>query len=133
MGGIILRLLFLGCLITYWFAEAVSLSGYGCVIVFAIFMGLISVQLGSLRHVHRYSVWKHVYPLPESQRMKQYLKVDRAAMLICALLLWLFILLPLAISGVYVPTLAAAALSIIYIAIRPARLRKKLMKEQDEE
>lgn len=133
MGGIILRLLFLGCLITYWFAEAVSLSGYGCVIVFAIFFGLIAVQLGGLRHVHRHSVWKHVYPLPEAQRMRQYVQVDRVAMLVCALLLWLFVAVPLAISGVYVPSLVAAVLVLLYIAIRPARLSKKLMKEEDDD
>jgi ABC-2 type transport system permease protein len=133
MGGIILRLLFLGCLITYWFAEAVSLSGYGSVITFIIFMGLIAVQLGGLRHIHRHSVWKHVYPLPEKQRNLQYLKVDRIAMLICTALLWVFVALPLVFSGVYVPALAAAGLAIVYLAIRPSRLRKKLSMDEDED
>lgn len=134
MGGIILRLLILGCLITYWFAEAVSLSGYGSVLVFFIFMGLIAVQLGGLRHIHRYSVWKHVYPLPEKQRIEQYLKIDRLAMVLCTLLLWLFVALPLALAGgVYVPSLIAIVLAAMYIAIRPARLRKKLAKDEDED
>ncbi|WP_053374699.1 ABC transporter permease [Paenibacillus sp. FJAT-27812] len=133
MGGIILRLLFLGCLIIYWFAEAVSLSGYGAVITFVIFMGLIAVQLGGLRHIHRHSVWKHVYPLPEKQRIEQYLKVDRMVMLICAALLWLFVALPLALSGVYAPSLVAAAAALLYLVIRPGRLRRKLSLDEDED
>lgn len=133
MGGIILRLLFLGCLITYWFADAVALSGYGSVITFSIFMGLIAVQLGGLRYIHRHSVWKHVYPLPETQRTQQYLKVDRTAMLFCTALLWLFVALPLLFSGVYVPALVAAGLALVYLAIRPSRLRKKLSMDEDED
>lgn len=133
LGGIIIRLLLLGCLIIYWFAEAVSLSGWGCILVFAIFVGLIAVQLGGLRHVHRYSVWKHVYPLPEKQRIRQYVKVDRMAMLLCAALLWLFAALPLAWSGVYLPSLIAAAAALAYVAIRPSPLRKKLLVEEEED
>ncbi|MDQ8739178.1 ABC transporter permease [Paenibacillus sp. LHD-38] len=133
MGGMIIRLLFLGCLIIYWFAEAVSLSGYGSILVFFIFMGLIAVQLSGLRHVHRYSVWKHVYPLPEKQRIEQFLKVDRLAMLVCTSLLWLFAALPLALSGVYMPSLVSAALALAYLAIRPRRLRKKLVLDEDED
>lgn len=133
IGGMMLRLLFLGCLIIYWFAEAVSLSGYGSVIVFVIFMGIIAVQLGGLRHVHRYSVWKHVYPLPEAQRIEQYLKVDRISLFSCVVILWLFIAIPLAIAGVYLPSLIAAVLALAYLALRPMRLRKKLIKDEEEE
>ncbi|WP_138752482.1 ABC transporter permease [Paenibacillus sinopodophylli] len=133
VGGIVLRLLFLGCLIVYWFAEAVSLSGYGSLIAFFIFMGLIAVQLGGLRHVHRYSVWKHVYPLPEKQRTDQFLRVDRFAIVLCTALLWLFAAIPLALSGVYMLSLAAAVLAIVYLAVRPMRLRKKLAQDEEEE
>lgn len=133
IGGIIIRLLLLGCLITYWLADAVSLSGWGSFLAFGVFMGVLAVQLGGLRHVHRYSIWKHVYPLPDKQRVDQYLKVDRAAMLICAALLWLFMALPLALSAVYTPTIAAAAGAIIYVAVRPSRIRKKMLADADEE
>lgn len=133
MGGIILRLLMLGCLITYWFSEAASLSGWGCIIVYVIFLGLIAVQLGGLRHVHRYSVWKHVYPLPEKQRIDQYVKVDRLAIICCAIVLWLFVALPLLVSGLFLPSLAVGAGTIMYIIIRPSRLRKKLLTDEDED
>jgi ABC-2 type transport system permease protein len=71
--------------------------------------------------------------MPEKQRARQYLKVDRLAMLFCTALLWLFAALPLAFSGVYLPELAAAALALVYIAIRPARLRKKIIMDEDED
>ncbi|WP_424768053.1 ABC transporter permease [Paenibacillus sp. sgz302251] len=133
IGGIVIRLLLLGCLVIYWFGEAVSLSGWGSVIVFAIFMSVLAVQVGGLRHVHRFSVWKHVYPLPEKQREEQYIKVDRIAMLVCTALLWLFAAMPLAFSGVYAPSAAAAAGALLYIVIRPSRLRKKMLQDTDEE
>lgn len=133
VGGIVIRLLLLGGLIVYWFADAVSLSGWGSVIVFAIFMGLLAVQLGGLRHVHRYSVWKHVYPLPEKQRLEQYVKVDRIAMLVCAALLWLFAAVPLAVSGVFVPSVVSAAAVLLYIAVRPSHLKKKLVADAEED
>ncbi|CAM4115300.1 ABC transporter permease [Paenibacillus alkaliterrae] len=133
IGGIVIRLLLLGCLVIYWFADAVSLSGWGSVLVYGLFMSVLSVQLGGLRHVHRYSVWKHVYPLPEKQRAEQYLKVDRLTMLVCSMLLWLFAALPLVMSSYYLPAAAAAAGALAYIAIRPSRLRKRMQKEMDEE
>lgn len=133
IGGIVIRLSLLGCLIIYWLADAVSLSGWGSVLVFGVFMGLLAVQLGGLRHVHRYSVWKHVYPLPDKQRVEQYVKVDRIAMLVCATLLWLFAAFPLALSGIYIPILAAAAGAFIYAAVRPSRIRKKLLADAEEE
>jgi ABC-2 type transport system permease protein len=133
IGGIVIRLLLLGCLIIYWLADAAALSGWGSVLVFGVFMGLLAVQLGGLRHIHRYSVWKHVYPLPEKQRVDQYMKVDRTAMLICAALLWLFMALPLALSAIYIPTITAAAGAFIYIAVRPSRLRKKMLADAEEE
>lgn len=133
IGGILIRLLLLGCLIIYWFADAVSLSGWGSLAIFVLFVGLIAAQLGGLRHVHRYSVWKHVYPLPEKQRVAQYLKVDRMALLLCILPLWLFAAIPLALSNVYLPSVVAAAVVLIYVVIRPSRLIKKLHVDAEEE
>jgi ABC-2 type transport system permease protein len=41
--------------------------------------------------------------------------------------------LPLVFSEFYVPALAAAGLAIVYLAIRPSRLRKKLSMDEDED
>ncbi|MNE87287.1 Bacterial ABC transporter protein EcsB [compost metagenome] len=123
----------LGCFVTYWAADAGSLSGWGAVIAFAIFMSVLAVQIGGLRHVHRYSVWKHVYPLPDKQRVEQLLRVDRMVMLVCAFIMWLFAAIPLALSQVYIPSAAAAVAIIAYLLLRPARLRKKIEHETEEE
>ncbi|MCA0755359.1 ABC transporter permease [Paenibacillus sp. N4] len=133
IGGIVVRLLALGCLVTYWLADAASLAGWGAMLVFVLFTGVAAVQLGSLRHVHRYSVWKHVYPLPEKQRVDQYALVDRLALLVCSLLLWLSAAIPLAVAGLYVPLAAGAACALAYIAIRPSRMRRKLQQDAEEE
>lgn len=133
IGGIVVRLLVLGALVAYWAADAASLSGWAASLVYALFMTILSAQIGALRHVHRHSVWKHVYPLPDQQRARQYAKVDRMALLAIAALLWLPLGVPLLIRGLYVPAAAAAIGALAYLAIRPARLRAKLQKEEDDD
>lgn len=133
MGGILIRLLLLGGLVTYWIAEDASLSGWGAPLVYALFMLVLSVQLGGLRQVHRHSVWKHVYPLTDSQRIGQYTKVDRMALTVIAVLLAFPLALPLLIQGYYAPVAATAAAMLAYIAIRPSRIKKKLRKEEDDD
>lgn len=133
IGGIVVRLLALGCLVTYWLADASALTGWGAMLAFGLFAGVSAVQLGGLRHVHRYSVWRHVYPLPEKQRVEQYALVDRIAMLVCFLLLWLSAAIPLAGAGFYAPLATAAACALAYAAIRPSRMRRKLQQDAEEE
>ncbi|MDQ0061172.1 ABC transporter permease [Paenibacillus harenae] len=133
MGGILIRLLLLGGLVTYWIAEDASLSGWGASLVYALFLLVLSVQLGALRQVHRHSVWKHVYPLPDSQRIQHYTKVDRMALIVVAAWLALPLALPLLMQGYYTPVVATAACVLAYIAIRPSRIRKKLRKEEDDD
>ena len=133
IGGIIIRLLLLGSLVSYWSSEAASFSGWGAVFTYVIFLTVISVQLGGLRHVNRYSVWKHVYPLPKKMRMDNYLKVDRIGMLTSSLLLWLFAGLPLVLLGVYIPALICAAFAFLLIVTRPSRVKRKMKREEDEE
>lgn len=133
LGGMMLRMLLLGCLVTYWAAEAAAWSGWGAALVFAFFLAVMAVQLSGLRHVHRHSVWKHVYPLPEKQRHGQLIKVDRIGLLICAFLLWLPLILPLAGQGIYAPSMASLLGTLLYAGWRAMRLRVKLTKEADED
>lgn len=132
-GGILVRLLMLGCLVLYWLADAMLLSGWGAAFVYGLFLGVTGVQLSSLRHVHRYTVWKHVYPLPEKQRVRQLIVVDISGIIVCALLLFLFLFLPLAWHGIYTPSVTALILTAIYIALRPMRIMAKARKEAEEE
>jgi ABC-2 type transport system permease protein len=132
-GGIVLRLLALGCLVSYWLADAAVLNGWGAAVVLLLFTGVLALQLGGLRHVHRYSVWHHVYPLPDKQRLEQYIKVDRFALSVCVVLLLLFTAVPLTLAGLYLPVMATAALLLLYLIIRPTRLAKQIRREIEEE
>lgn len=133
IGGMVIRIMLLGGLVSYWIADAAFWSGWAAVAVYGLFMFVIAVQLGSLRHVHRYSVWQHVYPLPHSQRIGQYVRVDLAALIACAVIIWLCIAIPLISSGMVAPAVTALAGVLLYATIRPGRLKRKMAAEADEE
>ncbi|MDQ6422361.1 ABC transporter permease [Paenibacillus sp. LHD-117] len=134
IGGILIRLLLLGGLVSYWSADAASLAGWGVLIPYAIFASVFALQLGGLRHVNRYTVWKNIYPLPKNGQWEQYARLDRAALLAGLAILWLPASLPLLWDGYYASPIAMAAALLLYaFAIRPARMRRKLRLEADEE
>ncbi|WP_168122771.1 ABC transporter permease [Paenibacillus sp. HB172176] len=133
IAGILIRILLLGALVTYWSADALTWDGWAAALVYGLFSSIYSLQLGGLRQVHRFSVWKHVYPLPGDELVRQYIRVDRSALLIGLLPLWLAAAAPMLLHGVFLPALAAIAAALGYAAIRPARMRKKLALEAEEE
>jgi ABC-2 type transport system permease protein len=133
IGGILLRITALGCLVTYWAAEAASLSGWSAVFSMIVFGFVYSVQLGALRNINKYTVWKSIYPLPENGRIGQYLKVDAAALATGFILLWLAAAVPLLLQGVFAPPAVAAALLLLFVWRRPKALRRKLLLEEEEE
>ncbi|MBD2872011.1 ABC transporter permease [Paenibacillus arenilitoris] len=132
IGGIVIRLLLLACLVVYWLADAASLSGWGAAAAYGLFLAVLAVQAGGLRHVHRHSIWKHVYPLPDKRRIEQYLKVDRVVVTVCAIVAWLFAAIPLAMASIYAPSISAAAGAGVYIALRPSRMRRRLLLDEEE-
>ncbi|MBM7566750.1 ABC transporter permease [Paenibacillus sacheonensis] len=134
LGGIILRLAGLGIVSGMLSAYAGLLQGWGSACVCLLFVWLSGIQLGSLAHSHRHSVWRLVYPLPEQTRRDAVLRVDRITALLCAFAIWLphGILLPG--QGMTVPALAALALSVLYVlALRPARMKKLLTFDPDDD
>ncbi|SFE47829.1 ABC-2 type transport system permease protein [Paenibacillus catalpae] len=134
IGGIVLRLVVLFALILYWFAEDGWLSGWGAAAAYIVLLQLVAVQLGGLRHAHRYSVWRHVYPLPDAERASSLLIVDRWAMAAVALLTWLPAAIMLLLQGLVIPAvfaLLAAYAQILFV--RPGRLRRKLVEDAEEE
>jgi ABC-2 type transport system permease protein len=133
IGGILLRITALSCLVTYWAAEAASLSGWSAVFSMIVFGFVYSVQLGALRNINKYTVWKSIYPLPENGRIGQYLKVDAAALATGFILLWLAAAVPLLLQGVFAPPAVAAALLLLFVWRRPKALRRKLLLEEEEE
>lgn len=133
IGGILVRIALLGGLVCYMAADYASWSGWGAVVAYGLTAVIYGVQLSGLRSVHRHSVWKHVYPLPDTQQQEQLLRVDRAALLVGLLLLWLPAALPLIAAGIYPPPAIMLVAAIAYASTRPARLRKKLRVEADED
>ncbi|GLX67108.1 ABC transporter permease [Paenibacillus glycanilyticus] len=134
IGGIILRLMVLFALILYWFSEDSWLQGWGAAAVYIVLLQLVAVQLGGLRHAHRYSVWRHVYPLPEAKRADSLLTVDRWAMAATATLMWLPAAIMLLVHGQFIPAIVAllAAYAQIWF-VRPGRLRRKLAEDAEDE
>lgn len=133
IGGILIRLLLLGALVNYMTADAASLSGWVTAFVYALFGIVFSLQLGGLRSVHRYSVWKHVYPLPDDKQTDQLVQVDRVALIAGLLLLWLPAALPLLLKGISAPPIAMLIGALVYVALRPMRLRRKIKSDADED
>ncbi|GKU75805.1 ABC transporter permease [Paenibacillus sp. L3-i20] len=133
IGGILVRILLLGSLVIYWLADAASLAGWGAIFVYGIVAVVFGLQTGGLRAVHRYSVWKHVFPLPAGEQVEQLLRIDRATLVTGLMLLWLPAALPLLWHGILLPPIVAIAVMLLYIGIRPSRYRKKVLTEAEEE
>ncbi|GFN30983.1 ABC transporter permease [Paenibacillus xylaniclasticus] len=134
LGGMLVRLTLLGMLVLYWLGEAVWLDGWGACAVYALFAAIIGLQLGALRHSHKYAVWAHIYPLPNDRRTTSLIVVDRTAFLIIAILLWLPCGIVLAVQEELIPALLAPAVILLYAAVvRPGGVRRKVVKETEED
>lgn len=134
LGGMLLRLTLLGMLVLYWLGDAVWLSGWGSTIVFVLVAGIIGLQLGSLRHSHKYAVWGHLYPLPAQRRIDSLASVDRMAYMICTLLMWLPGGIALAVHSNLLQALAAPAAALLYGGLRrPSVVRRKALKDDEED
>ncbi|WP_127532634.1 ABC transporter permease [Paenibacillus kobensis] len=134
LGGMLVRLTLLGMLVLYWLGESVWLDGWGASLIYVLFAGIVGLQLGALRHSHKYAVWGHIYPLPEGQRVASLLTVDRNAFLAAALLMWLPCGIVLAVQSEYAQSLAAPAAALLYAAaVRPGGVRRRMAKEAEED
>jgi ABC-2 type transport system permease protein len=134
LGGMLMRVTLLGMLVLYWLGDAVWLSGWGATIVFVLVAGIIGLQLGSLRHSHKYAVWGHLYPLPAQRRIDSLASVDRVAYIICTLLMWLPGGIALAVHGNLQQALAAPAAALLYgVLRRPSVVRRKALKDDEED
>jgi ABC-2 type transport system permease protein len=134
LGGILLRLTVFGMFAGWLSAYSALWSGWGAAGVCLLFVWFVGVQLGSLAQSHRHSVWRHVYPLPDSSRLAALIRIDRAASLICGAALWLPHALLLPVRGAAAPAVVAAGLIAFYVlAIRPGRLKRSYRKALEEE
>ncbi|WP_165822345.1 ABC transporter permease [Paenibacillus montanisoli] len=134
LGGILIRLTGLGVFTGFLSAHSGLWSGWGAAGVCLLFVWLSGIQLSALAQAHRHSVWRHVYPLPEQIRHDAVLRVDRAAALACAVIIWLPQGLLLPPQGYMVQAAASLGLSLLYVLIvRPGRVRRKLAVDPDED
>ncbi len=134
LSGIIIRLLAIGAFVTYWAASEGTWSGWLACGLFILALGLIGLQLGNLLQMHRDTVWRHVYPLSEKEQINQLIQVDRFIVLISALLLMPFLLLPqldkLEIAHIAVIIGYPLVYSLVW---RPSRIRAKFKKIHEDE
>ncbi|GGF98944.1 ABC transporter permease [Paenibacillus abyssi] len=127
LGGIIMRLTMLGALIVYLTSVGLLLSGWGAVAVHILFVLIIAVQSSSLHQVHRHSVWRHIYPLPEQRHDGSLVRVVVTASAICGGIIWLPLALTSGSPDQYAPALTALIVYLGYVFwMLPARLRRKL-------
>ncbi|MFB9330265.1 ABC transporter permease [Paenibacillus aurantiacus] len=134
LGGIAIRLTLLGMLSGMLAADAGLWNGWGAAGVYVLFVWLVGLQLSALTQSHRHSVWRHVYPLPETQRVSAVVRVDRFAFLIAAALLFVPHAILLPTLGQTVQALLALAVGLAFILLlRPARIRRKMKTDWEEE
>ncbi|PZD95114.1 hypothetical protein DNH61_14585 [Paenibacillus sambharensis] len=133
-GGILLRLTGLGALSSFFAAQSGSLNGWAAVALCCLFTAVLGMQLGAVRHAHRYTVWQHVYPLPVATRFQSLLRAARTAHLICAVLIACFTVIPLALQSLWLPAATAALFVLLYAAvIAPYRLSARMAKENEDD
>jgi ABC-2 type transport system permease protein len=134
LGGMLLRLTALGALVSYLAARGTALSGWAAALTAWLFALIVGVQLSALRHAHRYSVWRHVYPLPDQMRMQGMRKIVRIAHATSALCIASAAAVPLLSAGLAVPAAAAWAGAALYaLLLAPASLHRRLQREETEE
>jgi ABC-2 type transport system permease protein len=133
LGGILMRLTAFGMLAAFLAGEADLLSGWGAVAVAFFFTVIIGTQLGSLSRVHTHSVWRHVYPLPDSRHAGSVIAVVRAAHTVSALLVWLPAAVTLCLGGAYIAAGTLLALNLWYtLQLRPGRMKRTLAKDLED-
>lgn len=101
--GILLRLLPLGMLLSYW--NGGSWFGVG---IYLFFILLAGMQLTMLRHVHHDSPAASYYPLPQGARRGAVIYLSSVLLLSISILLWV----PLGISAIVRGELTQAAVSL---------------------
>lgn len=131
-GGICIRLLLLGGLVGYIAADTNGLSGWGPMISTIIFGFMLCLQIGALRKIHQYAIWKHIFPMQAKLQHEQIIVVDRV--LCYVLLVLLFIPTFPVWDKAHAAQLAIMALFVAgYPLLRGMSVRRKLIKEAEDD
>ncbi|HIW34990.1 MAG TPA: ABC transporter permease [Candidatus Paenibacillus intestinavium] len=130
IGGICIRLLILGGLVNYLAATGNGIDGWGTVISYILFGIIITLQIGSLRKVHRYAIWKDIFPMQLKLQQQQIIMIDR---LLSYILLFLLLMTTTPMwSGHGSQVIVMIMFAILYPVVRAFNLRRKLEKEVDD-
>ena len=123
---IVLRLVILGMLLSWWTAG--SYFGIG---VYLFFLLLTGIQLGVLRRSHSESFWIMIYPISGESRRSQVLGFIFQLHAIAALLMWL----PMSAAGMEGLSMTGIALVLgvlVIVLMRRSQGSKWLKEEEDE-
>lgn len=130
IGGICIRLLLLGGLVNYLAATSDGMNGWAVVVSYIIFGLMITLQIGTLRKVHRYAIWKDVFPLQVKSQQQQLILIEKQVSYVMLILLliptipiWNEHLIQLTIMVVF---------TLLYPILRASNVKRKLKKEIDE-
>ncbi|WCK54406.1 ABC transporter permease [Aneurinibacillus sp. Ricciae_BoGa-3] len=82
---------------------------WGKVLVYAIFLYASAIQLATIRQLHRYVFWHHVYPLPQGLREEALVRIVYRVLLVVAGVLFVPVAL---MAGNLLPAAAAAAIGV---------------------
>lgn len=130
IGGICIRLLLLGGLVNYLLAANRGMDGWGVVLSYVLFGLLLSLQTGTLRKVHRYAIWKDIFPLQVQLQQQQTITIDR--LLNIVLLALLFLPTFPIWQGYGAQLLTMLVFFMIYPFVCSKRLAAVMKKEEDE-
>lgn len=130
--GICIRLLLLGGLVNYIAASNYGFGGWGILFSQVIFGLLICLQIGTIRKIHQYAIWKNIFPLQPNLQHKQIITVD--TILSYLMLAILFIPTYPMWSAKNLPVIMITLLFTVgYPLIRKVSLKKKLAKEMEDD
>lgn len=130
IGGICIRLLILGGLVNYLAATGGGLDGWGTVISYILFGIIITLQIGSLRKVHRYAIWKDIFPMQLKLQQQQVIIIDR---LLSYILLLVLLLTTIAMwNGHFLQVIVMVLFALLYPVVRGFNMKRKLEKEVDD-
>lgn len=130
IGGICMRLLILGGLVNYIVASENGMNGWGTVISYMLFGLIITLQIGSLRKVHRYAIWKDIFPMQVKLQQQQIITIDR---LLSYMMLIVLLLTTIPMWGGHSSQVIVMILfALLYPLVRAFNIKRKLVKEVDD-
>lgn len=133
LGGMLLRLTAVGMLFGWLAGSSGEWGGWAGAAAAWLFSAAAGAQAGTVRHVHRYAVWRHLYPLTDTERQRAAVRAAAAAHIVCALPIGLAAGLPAMIGGLYPSAAAALAGALALVPVLALRMRRNMKREEADD